>query len=355
MHGRSLKQAHVHHPPCDLCGGESFEPLARRDRRGDPLRTVVCRDCGLVRHWRVPSDDELAEFYGLRYRQSYHGEETPSPRRVMRAWQKAERIHETVAPHLPPGARLLEIGAGIGCTVKYFERQGFRAEGIEPHGGFQRYSAERLQVSIQQGDVFTYQPEQLYDAVLLVHVIEHLRSPRQALRQIRQMLRPGGQLYVECPDLSAHFRLREGMFHYAHIHNFTRPTLSALAESCGFSVQAWLSPGREPNLCLLLRATGEPSRPVLDPRGYGQALASFERYNWLTYHARWMYLNHRLRKLAGYAWERVYAGRFVSRLQRDLRRAAAVSEAAVPAAPCDSIYANHERAKSAHQSSREAA
>jgi 2-polyprenyl-3-methyl-5-hydroxy-6-metoxy-1,4-benzoquinol methylase len=365
MHGRTPKLVEIHHPPCDLCGSQNFEALARRDRRRRPLRTVVCRDCGLVRHWRVPSEEELAEFYGLRYRQDYHGEESPSPRRIMRAWQKGQRIFETVQAHLEPQSSVLEVGAGIGCTVKYFERQGFRAAGIEPHGGFQRYATRHLQASIEHSDVFSFQPATPFDTVLLVHVIEHFRSPRQALTAIRQFLRPDGQLYVECPDLAAHFRLREGMFHYAHIHNFTRATLGALAQSCGYDIVEWLPPGREPNLCVLLRAGRAPAAPVLDPCGYSEALAAFERYNWLTYHARLDYLDHRLRKVAGYVWERVHAKRFVAQLRREFAAlpSALSSRDLTPARPPSSAPvqkhcptdADHERPESPRQSGRQAA
>jgi len=317
MQEASVRSIDVHHPPCDLCGSYNFEALARRDRRGRPLRTVVCRECGLVRHWRVPSEQELARFYGLEYRQQYHGEERPSPRRVMRAWQKAEGIFNMISPHLKAGETVFEVGAGIGCTVKYFERRGFDASGIEPHRGFQTYATEQLRARVQHQDLFHFRPAEKYQTVLLVHVIEHFRSARQALLQIRQLIAPGGKLYVECPDLAAQFRWRTGMFHYAHIHNFTRTTLGALAESCGYDIVTWLPAGREPNLCVLLTPGTLPTAPVVRPEGYGEALAVFERYNWLTYRGRISYLDYRVRKIAGYAWERLYARRFLAQLEAE--------------------------------------
>jgi SAM-dependent methyltransferase len=92
-----------------------------------------------------------------------------------------------------------------------------------------------------------------YDFVLLVHVIEHLPSPRHALERIHAMLRPGGGLYVECPNLAAPHAAPGKQFHYAHIHNFTPQTLELLAQRCGFEIVARLAPSRARALRLVLR------------------------------------------------------------------------------------------------------
>ena len=41
-----------------------FEVLSRLDRKRQPLTTEVCRRCGLVSHQQIPTEAELAEFYG---------------------------------------------------------------------------------------------------------------------------------------------------------------------------------------------------------------------------------------------------------------------------------------------------
>lgn len=296
---------------CDLCGNCRFEIISSHDRRGEELSTEMCLTCGLVSHRHIPSDEELNNFYTHEYRKLYHGETTPCARRVMRAWKNGERVASRLTPYLPRKAKVLEVGAGIGCTVKALERRGFVASGIEPNQGFQRFAASELGAAVYAASLSQLTPEIQHDVVLLVHVIEHLRSPREALLHLRECLRPGGLLYVECPNLAAPFALPGRMFHFAHIYNFTPRTLARLAEQCGFLVDRRLHDGT--NLGLLLRRVEQApeTRAFADPDAVNEVRDALGRYNWLTYHLRWKYLRHRFATLAECLRERLGAGRFV--------------------------------------------
>jgi 2-polyprenyl-3-methyl-5-hydroxy-6-metoxy-1,4-benzoquinol methylase len=288
-----------------------FEIIGQRDRNGLPLETKLCRRCGLVAHRQLPTETELQQYYSTTYRLDYNGESTPSTRRVMRAWKNGERILRQVGPLLPKGGRVLEVGAGIGCTVKVFERAGFRAEGIDPGGEFLNYSRQRLNAQVQVGDLYDQPETHPFDAVLLVHVIEHLASPRKAMNKIAKLLKPGGLLYVECPNLEAPFARRDRLFHVAHIHNFIPATLEMLANSCGFAVEQRFGDQQDPNLQRLLRFTGD-SQDVDGSRNYEHVLDALRRANWSPYHLRWRYLSARLQKLFGYANEHLRSRRFVA-------------------------------------------
>ncbi len=298
---------------CDLCGGRQFHLISQFDRKREPLDTGLCALCGLVTHWNIPSETELDEFYATRYRQAYHGERTPSARRVMRAWRNGERIFGQLKPFLRPGESVFEVGAGIGCTVKVFQHHGWTASGIEPNSGFEEFSRTRLKADVRSAYLFDLPPIASHDVVLLIHVIEHLRSPREALERLHRLIKPGGRLYVECPNIGAPFATQSRLFHFAHIHNFTALTLSMLARRCGFVVEKQFSGANDPNLQLLLRRSS--SRQILiDADSCRQTLAALNRYNKLTYHLRWNYLAPRAIKLASYLRERLTAQRFVRRL-----------------------------------------
>jgi SAM-dependent methyltransferase len=297
---------------CDLCGCDQFEVLSRLDRRRQPLVTEVCTRCGLVSHQKIPTEEELAAFYATEYRWQYHREITPSPRRVMRAWRNGQRIYRQVAPWLAPRSRVLEIGAGIGCTVKVFEQEGHDATGIEPNDGFQTYSRQRLRAEVTRHYLADLPPQPINDLVLLVHVIEHFRSPRTAMEQLHKLIRPGGLLYVECPNLGA-VATREKTFHFAHIHNFTPGTLMLLARHTGFEVENWFVQPHAPILQVLLRRVAQPHFDV--PAGSNeQTLAAFHRYGFLSYYLRGEYLASRCVEVLDKAWELAAAPAYLRRI-----------------------------------------
>jgi 2-polyprenyl-3-methyl-5-hydroxy-6-metoxy-1,4-benzoquinol methylase len=300
-------------PPCDICDGTRFDLLADRDRRGEVLHTGICGQCGLVRHLHVPSEEELAEFYAREYRQAYHGETTPSARRVIRAWNNAQRIFAQVSPRVARGAKVLEVGAGLGCTVKAFELAGYDASGIDLGESFLKFAVERLHARLARQSLYDLPQTGQYDLVLLIHVIEHFQSPRKALEHIHGLLKPGGLLYVECPNLTAPLARKGKAFHLAHICNFTPSSLRMLAGRCGFRVEQVFSLGDDPNLQVLLRWSAAPRRWIdLDNRS--RTLAVLEQYGFWKYHLRWRYLARRAAKLWEFARERIGSRRQLQRI-----------------------------------------
>ncbi len=300
---------------CDLCQEASFETISTRDRHGQPLATVICQTCGLVQHAAIPSDDELAEYYGQRYREDYHGETAPNERRVMRAWNSAERIYGRLRDHVDSHSRVVEIGAGIGCTVKRFADAGCRAWGVEPHVGFCHYGKQQLASPLKNVDLSGVPASGDHDLVLLVHVIEHFNTPRRSLETIHEVLAPGGLLYVECPNLSAPFARRKKMFHFAHIHTFSPITLTSLAARSGFELVQSFADQRSPNLEMLFRRV-ERAQFELDSRGYQEAKSAMARANEFYYYSRWSYLKQRAARLREYVAEYLHANAFAAQPQK---------------------------------------
>lgn len=324
IHAESPAAAFVRDAACDLCGAHEVQLLATRDRRGAALRTVVCTRCGLISHESIPSDDELAHYYAHEYRQDYHGERRPSARRILRAWNVGQSIYRRVRPFVRPGDRVFEVGAGLGCTVKAFELGGFDAAGIEPGLEFQGFSRQVLHARIENARLEDVAPCPAFDFVLLVHVIEHFAHPTQALRRIGRLLRTGGRLYVECPNVYAPFAPPGQLFHYAHIHNFTPWTLPMLAEKCGFQLVQQLSRRDDGRLMFVLQKA-DTARLQIDASSYVRSVEAVQRYSTLTYHCRPRYALGRLQRLywrlRGLCFVRRRVRRLIAEVDRHHREA----------------------------------
>lgn len=298
---------------CDLCGKVDFETVGERDRKGNEFRTVVCRNCGLVSHASIPSDQELADYYRRQYRKEYHDEYTPSAYRFLREWKRGRRRFELLQPFLDSSEQVLEIGSGIGCNLKPFELAGFDVAGIEPGEGFRKFAREKLRLQVDGCVLAEVPQEPRHDLVLLIHVLEHFNSPTAALRHIHGILNPGGRLYVEVPNLGAPHAAPGKLFHYAHIYNFTPTSLSTAAVATGFVVDAVLSNPREKNLAMLLSAT-DCCKLEVASNAYRDTVEAITRFNTVTYHLRWQYLRERLLSIGDLLTGRIGAQRQVARI-----------------------------------------
>jgi len=302
---------------CDLCGGSKYTIISQRDRRNLPLTTGLCEGCGLVSHLPVPTEDEVSAYYAQDYRKDYHGESTPSPRRIMRAWNNGQRILNQVSCHLPKEASVFEVGAGIGCTVKSFEAAGFDSSGIEPNEGFNSYTQGTLHAKVANTNLYDLSTaDDGMDVVLLIHVIEHFSSPTRALTHMRNLIKENGLLYIECPNIGAPFATFGRLFHFAHIYNFTPATLIALAKKCGYEVVEQFKPEEHPDIEILFRKVDLPASFKADPTDAARTSSAIHRYNWLSYNLRPSYLGRRICKIGKYANEYLKANNFVSELEK---------------------------------------
>lgn len=262
-------------------------------------------------HRRIPTDKELAQYYEFDYRMHYHGEEIPCPRRVMRAWRNGKRILRQLQPIVSKDSSILEVGAGLGCTVRQFQDAGYDAAGIDPGRDFTDYSVNQIGANLKQRSLEELDDSDKRDVVLLVHVIEHMNHPDHSLRRIHRLLTDDGLLYVECPNLDAPVARRSRLFHFAHVYSFTPPTLRMLAELCGFELVRQFGHKRDANLQMLFRRSN--ARRLQIRRGTSQRTLRRIRMSRLRYHLRPAYLLERVEKLMTYGIEHLVAERFVQR------------------------------------------
>jgi SAM-dependent methyltransferase len=120
------------------------------------------------------------------------------------------------------------------------------AHGIEP--GIQyAQAASRKGVRVVQSVLTEEIAAQLgmFDAVLLVHVLEHLADPEEMLQIAGRLLVPGGTLYCEAPNdfnelqeaAVSHYGMDRWWITFPdHLNYFSILTLGMLLETQGFDV-----------------------------------------------------------------------------------------------------------------------
>lgn len=255
------------HTPCPLCGA-SDDPIgvADEDVSGLPVHMVVCRTCGILYQDPAMTDEALARYYQDEY-VATGVYDRPRPRHMVQSLYHGREVARQCAPHLAPGAAVLDIGAERGGMMRAFVERGHHVTGIEPGDTWARYARETLGLNVihgmmEQADL----PLASFDLIILSHLLEHLRDPVAGLLRVRELLKPGGLLCVEVPDIAFPVVRVPKCFRLFHVTMFSHVTLAAMLHQCGFDVVKQL-PAHGHLRCLARRGEGEAPRPLVPPVG----------------------------------------------------------------------------------------
>jgi 2-polyprenyl-3-methyl-5-hydroxy-6-metoxy-1,4-benzoquinol methylase len=144
---------------------------------------------------------------------------------------------------------LLDIGCFCGVFLNVASRAGWDCYGIEPliMPAIYARGHYKLRVVTDTLQDETY-PSEFFDVVTMFQVLEHLIHPERELERIRRILRPGGLLVVEVPNIDTLtvklLRSKHRHFVQDHVSFFSAKTLSLLSIRMGFKVRMLYYPAR---------------------------------------------------------------------------------------------------------------
>lgn len=269
-------------PVCAVCGASgSTSVLACRDRYfGLPgeFQLIRCIGCGLVRLSPRPDEGSLRNYYpdseyysfqdvpeigdmvrlvgGLRNfiravvlaSMGYAGSMTATRvGRACGAWLAPLRARAGYGwpgfPSYVEGGRALDVGCGNGDFLGVLARHGWDVQGVDTSP-----AAERA-ASAHGVPVFTGALEdagfvgESFDFVHMSHSLEHVWDPAVTLATVSRLLRPGGRLYVETPNIDSFAARRCGSYWYAlesprHLWLFGPASLRRTVAQCGLHVSS---------------------------------------------------------------------------------------------------------------------
>jgi SAM-dependent methyltransferase len=155
---------------------------------------------------------------------------------------------------LQGGQRLLDIGCWNGGFLARVQQAGLYrelhgvdvvAEGVESarERGFQAQTVDLNRESLPF-------PDQHFDGVTILAVLEHIFDPHSTIREIHRVLRPRGELVIDVPNVSSLTNRARILFGRlpvtsadagwdgGHLHYFTKHALDRFLRKEGFDVLA---------------------------------------------------------------------------------------------------------------------
>lgn len=220
--------------PCPLCAAQTFKAflLAPDTVFGFPgqFRIVRCVACNMLYTHPQVDPRDITAFYPGHYAAHAPDRATRHRRSRRNPWD-----------HLPPigRKRLLDVGCASGAYLLRQQDQGWTVMGIEPSTRAVR-AARELGLNVIEGMIpFVDMPEQRFDVITVLSVLDHVPEPLTALRLLREHLESSGRLIVLVPN-AASLAARilgaawAGWDLPRHQNHFTAQTLANMLERAGF-------------------------------------------------------------------------------------------------------------------------
>jgi len=236
--------------PCNICGSASYKVIyeaqagpAHTDSRtfrssGDaPLtdRLVECRECGL--QYVSPRLDAalILEEYSQGDDEAFVSQVAGRELTFARCLDVVEKQTGRAR------GRLFDVGTAGGSFLHVAAQRGWEVEGCEPNQWLCDWAAKHYGLTVQPGILDTGRyPAQSFDVVSLWDVLEHTPDPKDVIRQCHDLLKPGGLIVVNYPDIgswAARIMGRSWVFLLSvHIYYFNRTTIRRLLSDSGFDV-----------------------------------------------------------------------------------------------------------------------
>ena len=254
-------------------------------------RILRCRKCEFGFRQSRFDERSLAELYRKMDPQVYEAELSGRSKTALR--------HLNIVRRYVREGRILDVGCASGCFLSLAANEGFESTGVEPSDTLSCRAKAALGA---RGTVWACILEQApvsagsFDAITLWDVLEHVPDPLAMLQRCRTLLRPGGHMFLNVPDLdSIQARLLKNRWPLLlpeHLNYFNRPSLRLCGQKADLKLIRFgrrraffsmeyvfyrLSQHSIPGTRLLHRLAQSPVGRLLIPVSLGETYAVWQR------------------------------------------------------------------------------
>jgi len=264
---------------CDFCRHDSLDCAYVPEGTQRGLKVYVCSHCGLVqsapriartkeRHAAAVSGG--ADWGNVRYGKGF----------------RTQAAMDALAGHADLSAplALLDVGSNRGSFARAFLDAAPDATltALEPDERFADSCAGLPRTTLVRARIEAVTlPDAVFDVVHSCHTIEHLGEAFAALKDHARVLKDGGLLVLDAPNLAlvGTDDIAEEWFIDKHLFHFTARTLSRMIAAAGFTIVQQNDPSDLTNLLFVARKTGAPDDVIApDPGEVAQARDLLARY-----------------------------------------------------------------------------
>lgn len=216
---------------CPVCQRTNFSTIGKVSDHSlttqESFLLNSCHHCGLQFINPRPFEDEMAQYYPTAYYKltPFNDKLSTVKKIALSSWfgyplkNGSSPFHIALFKLLQPFLKnktgrqipvfiengfLLEIGCGRGEYLAKMRDLGWNVRGVDVNQEAIDFAKNhyQLDVCLAGADNLPYD-DSFFDVVFLKHVLEHLHEPIAAMREIRRVLKPNGQILITTPNTSS--------------------------------------------------------------------------------------------------------------------------------------------------------
>lgn len=200
-----------------------------------------CSKCQLLIRNTDFSTEKLKRLYTNSWEQPYQKVDETGGTSSLLSQLYIDRLLKTLGKSNFYGLRILDFGAGRGDLSVAAKNNGANVVAVEPYG--YDFLKDRGFTVFKSLEGLKEQPQ--FHGIITVNVVEHLTSPWVELSQLRQLLSPGGWIFIATPNYaSLNAKVMGASWREAqrqgHLYLFNATALFKMLKNCGYTDTQWL-------------------------------------------------------------------------------------------------------------------
>jgi SAM-dependent methyltransferase len=261
---------------CKICGGK-LRPWIRKlfdDRHGYPGKFDVykCSFCEFGQTVPQLSGAKIAEIYSKYYPwkntdiKNVKLSDFKIPNK-MTIWRKGLFINGQYS--VKKGAKVLDVGCGLGYSLLELKNYGCKAYGIDPDKNALKL-AKKFNLNFKKGfitdNVFV---KEKFDYIIANQVLEHTNDPLEFLTHCKNRLSKNGKIILSFPNANSltRYLFKNNWLHWHipyHLNFFTRKSIEIVANHAGLKIDSIKT--ETPNMWMNLQIRRLTQKPKIGVR-----------------------------------------------------------------------------------------
>lgn len=177
---------------CKICGSYN---IFKFHEACTGAQIFKCGNCRIQFMNPQYTDIFLANYYS-----SYIRDETHLEQKLIKSHTYCLSIIEG---YIPSKGNLLDVGSGNGYLIKAAKDRGWQTTGHEINCLSANILSTKTGIRILCGELFDIDLEEKYDAVTMLHVLEHLKEPEKYIQKINGHLKKNGIFFIALPNIQS--------------------------------------------------------------------------------------------------------------------------------------------------------